>query len=329
MKVLKNLIFLLSFSVFSGLLYAENFRVHSLISMPINELEESSSAVSGINDALFIKIPKDLTYVSGIEINLKIPEVVATWQDSVAYMIYDEIKQDINEKRKDYSGQRKFLNTLPGKLSLTIYIPLSQDFSIKDNPYSIKVGADPELVSFIKDKGLFFRFMMVMKGVPESLENAEISVTTKLVLKNKGLLELSLSPQSSEEKKYSVFIDDKPVQDYQQLFLSTGEHHLSVVSDSYRNELRTFRIERARKTNLAVKLRGIEPIIKILCPGNTSVFIDEEAVQPKNEYHVVSQGEHTVKFLVGDYEIVKTVSAQKGRTYTVNLDINASVSEEE
>lgn len=312
---------------FSALLSAENFRVRRVIPIAFSEISEKIAVESGINDALFVTLPEDLTYVSGVELNFKIPEVIATWRDSVAYMLYESLAPAPSSSNLDYYGERVHISTIPGKLSLTLHIPISKDFSIKDSPYSVKL---PPL-SDIK-KGIFLRFMMVMKGVPENLEESIFEITAKPVLKNQGALNLSviLPPESAEQKTYSVFVDDIPVQksEFKNKILSTGEHHLSVVSDSFRNELRTFRIEQAKSTSLSVNLRGVEPLLKISCPKDTQVFLDSEQIAVGTEPIMVSQGEHSVKFILGDYEVVKTLSAENGRTYTVNLNVDASITEE-
>lgn len=302
---------------------SENFRVRKLIPISFNEINEKISVESGINDALWITLPKDLTYISGVELNLKVPEDIVTWRDSVAYMLYDKLDPKPSEKKQSYYGERGHVSTIPGNFSLNIYIPISKDFAIKDNPYSVKLPVQSP------DSGIFLRFMMVMKGVPESLENSILEITAKPVLKNKGALDLSVTPQSTEEKKYSVFIDDEPVQAYSHKLLPTGEHHLSIVSDSYRNELRTFRIEQAKTTSLSVNMRGIEPLVKLICPKDTKVFLDGLPVTNTAEPVSVTQGEHAVKFILGDYEIVKTISAMNGRTYSVNLNVDATISEDE
>ncbi|MBQ8679254.1 MAG: hypothetical protein IJ530_05770 [Treponema sp.] len=313
-------------------LSAENFRIRKLVPITFTNIDEKITVSSGINDALWITLPSDLTYVSGIELTLKVPEDIVTWRDSVAYMLYEKLDPIPSEKKKNYHGERVYLNTIPGNFTLTIYVPISSDFSIKDNPYSVKLPLSDNFKTSLaqnsKQTGIFLRFMMVMKGVPESLENSILEIAAKPVLKNKGSLTLSITPPSNEEKKYSVFIDDVPANDYSQKILTTGEHHLSIVSDSYRNELRTFRIEQAKNTSVSVKLRGIEPLIKLLCPRNTQVYLDGELVKVTNEAIVVTQGEHTVNFILGDYEIIKTVSAMNGRTYSVNLNIDATITEE-
>ncbi|MBQ0051520.1 MAG: hypothetical protein KBT11_05585 [Treponema sp.] len=315
---------LFSLFLIQNQLYAENFRVRKVISLPVPQNQESQQISSGIEDAVFVELPKDLTFVSGIELNLKIPEVVATWRDSVAYIIYNGIEPQPSEKSQNYSGEKFFLKTLPSKLSLTLVLPISSDFSVKDSPYSEKI---PPLSDY--SKGIFIRFQQVMKGVPEELERAEIEVSAKPILKNKGILALKTFPAVSEEKKYSVFVDDKPVQDWRSLMLETGEHHLSIVSDAYRNELRTFRIEQAKTTNLEVTLRGSEPTLKIIGPASATVSLDSQPLANPKEPFVITTGEHVIKFTLGDYEVVKTLTAVTGRSYTVNLDIDASVSEEE
>lgn len=314
-------------------LHSENFRVHKLIPISFSEISQKISVSSGINDALLITLPEDLTYVSGVELNLKIPEEIITWRDSVAYMLYEKLNPEPKDGEVNYYGERVSVATIPGNFSLTVYIPTSKDFSIKDSPYSVKLPLSKAT------EGIFLRFMMVMKGVPESLENSILEITAKPVLKNKGKLALSvLAPKQNQdsagiqaEKKYSVFIDDALISDseYQNKFLSTGEHHLSIVSDSYRNELRTFRIEQAKTTALSINLRGIEPLLKILCPTNSNIFLDGSQIQVTSEPIQVTQGEHSVRFVIGDYEITKTVNAMNGRTYSVNLNVDATVSEED
>ena len=321
--IAKRFSFFSLFALSCALASGENFRVRKVIPIALSGLHEKITVESGINDALWITLPSDLTYISGVELTLKVPEDIVTWRDSVAYMRYEKLDPEPSEKKQNYYGERSYINTIPGNFSLTLYIPISSEFAIKDSPYSVKLPLSQN------QAGIFLRFMMVMKGVPESLENAILEITAKPVLKNKGELALAISPASTEEKKYSVFIDDAPVTDYAKKFLTTGEHHLSVVSDSYRNELRTFRIEQAKSTSLSVKLRGIEPLLKILCPRDTQVFLDGEQIKVGTEPVVVTQGEHAVRFILGDYEIVKTVSAQNGRTYSVSLNVDASVSEEE
>lgn len=302
---------------------AENFRVRKVIPIQVPQSGESQKAISGISDAIFLTLPKDMTFISGVELTFKIPEVIAMWRDSVAYVFYGNLSPAPSAKNVDYYGEKFFLKTIPPKLSLTLNIPLADDFPIKDSPYSVKVSPVPDY-----EKGIFVRFQQVMKGVPESLEAAEIEITAKPILRDKGILSLKTKPASSKEKKYSVYVDDQPVQKYEKIMLDTGEHHLSVLSENYRNETRTFRIEQGKTTNLEVSLRGTEPTFKIICPAAANVTIDDTPYSSAKDVFEVPAGEHIIKFSLGDYEVVRNVNAVNGHSYTISLDISASVSEE-
>ena len=249
--------------------------------------------------------------------------MVATWHDSVAYTLYNSLSPSPDEKKIDYTGEKIYVNTIPGKFSERIYFPLSKDFAIKGSPYASIIPKMPKV-----DDCVFLRFQQAMKGVPEELEKAVFEISAKPVLSDKGKLNLSVTPAAREDKKYAVYIDDNLVSNYRDILLKTGEHHLSIISDSYRNEVRTFRIEQARTTNLAISLKGIEPTLKILSPSTAEVFLDDKKVHP-NEERVIDSGDHKITFRFGDYELVKTLSAVNGRSYTVNLNIEANITEEQ
>lgn len=308
---------------FSAAVYAENFRVRKVIPIKISE-EGSVKAVSGISDALFITLPDDMTFINGIELSFKIPEEIAVWRDSVAYVFYENVSPSPSENEADYSGDKLFLKTIPPKLSLVLDIPLASDFSIKENPYSLRIS---QISNY--EKGIFIRFQQVMKGVPESLENAEIEISAKPVFRNKGILNLKINPPQTEEKKYSVYIDENPAQNYEKIMLETGEHHLAVSGDSYRNELRTFRIEQGKTTSLEIALRGNEPVFKIVSPDSAAILLDGNPLKNKKDSFAVEPGEHVIKFTIGDYETVRNVTAVKGHSYVISLDVSASVTEEE
>lgn len=310
--------------IFSFNTAAENFRVRKVLPLSLSQNDDTVRVISGISDAVFITLPEDMTFINGLEITFKIPEEIAVWRDSVAYIFYDNLSPSPYEDQADYYGEKIFLKTVPSKFSLTLNLPLADDFSIKDSPYALKVSPVPDYT-----KGIFLRFQQVMKGVPESLEAAQIEVTAKPILRNKGILSLSVIPEETPEKPYTVYIDEKAVNLSKQMLLDTGEHHLSISSDSYRDELRTFRITQGKTTSLEVTLRGSEPALKIVCPESAAVFLDNVQLSDFRNPFIVEAGEHTVKFSFGDYEVVRNVSVIKGHSYTVTLDISAAVTEDE
>ncbi len=322
----KSVISLFLFNICLCALNAETFRVAKMHALTIPQDYSEVSATLGIADAVTIKLPHDKTFITGIELSLKVPQIVATWRDSVAYAFYEKLDPLPAEKKIDYSANRISLYTIPGKLTHTVYIPLNDKFNVKNNPYAriIEEKLNPE------NDLIFVRFMLAMKGAPEELEYAKLELTAKPVLSDEGYFSLDVEKPQDKQDGYSVYIDDNFItSSLEKIVLSKGEHHLTVSGDSYRNEIRTFIVEQAKTTQLKVELRGIEPEVKIVSPRNAAIFFDNEPVENSKEPFIITQGSHTIKFVIGDYEITKTLNAENGRSYTINLNIDASVTEEE
>ncbi len=322
----KSVISLLLFNACLFTLKAEMFRVAKMHTLSIPQDYSEVSADTGISDAVAIKLPEDKTFITGIEVNIKVPQIVATWRDSVAYAFYENVNPLPAEKKIDYSANKISLYTIPGKLTHTFYIPLNEKFNLKNNPYARiieeKLNAENDLI--------FIRFMLAMKGAPEELEYAALELSVKPVLSDEGYFSLNVEKPQDKEDAYSVYIDDNfIVNSAEKMVLPKGEHHLTVSGDSYRNEVRTFIVEQAKTTQLKVELRGIEPEVKIISPRNATIFFDDEIVENSKEPFTIAQGSHTVRFVIGDYEITKTLNAENGRSYAITLNIDASISEEE
>lgn len=304
---------------------AEVFRVRATIPLTLDDITDEAHSTATMNDALLITLPADMTYVSGVELKFKIPEIVAAWRDTIAYSLYDDIRPRPSAQTVDYEGTRISVSTFPGKLSHIVYIPLAENNAVRHSPYHDIIAVRPDA----KNGYVFFRMQLAMKGAPESLEDAVFAVTAKPVLLNKGTLRLFITEPDGAHKPYTVMIDEKTVTPKDGTLLDTGEHRLSITSDEYRNEVRTFRIEQAKTTELAVTMRGIEPLLKIVSPNDARIFLDDEPLANTKEPLPVTPGDHTVRFVIGDYEVVRTVSATNGRSYTVHLSVDAAVTEDD
>lgn len=306
---------------------AETFRTHNTINLQMPDLGDMS-CVAGINDMIIIALPSDTTFLQAIELEIKIPDLVAQYRDSVAYSFYTEVKPLSSGKRIDYSGKRQMIETLPSRLSLNLTFPLTQEHSIKQSPYTTVLP-----VVYKKNDNIYLRFQLVMKGIPESFDDEKLVVTAKPIFIDKGQLLLDMKyPLDSElksiEKPYSIFIDEKPVTTEDgKLILDTGRHHLSIISDFYRNETRTFTIEQAQNTTVQIQLRDIAPTLQLAIPEGTIVLFDGNPIENIKDSFIIEQGEHTLHFVVGDYEITKVIQAVNGRSYTMNLSMNIDVTE--
>ena len=324
----KALISLFLLTGFAGLtaLCAESFRVSRVHELAVVQTPDSEgTARLGINEALAISLPADQTFIEGLELKFDIPEAVASWMDSVACSVYANISPTPKATQIDYSGTRAYVKTLPGKLSWVLQIPLKKENSIKSNNYTTKVDSVITPSSNI----IFVRLQPVMKGVPEETLNAIVPITVKPILMNKGQLAFKLLPPEKKLEPCTIFIDDKmtPLSADSKVLLDTGVHDISIISESYRNEVRTVRIERAKTTELTVEMKSLEPTLLITAPEGTEVLLDDVKCTTLGKEFVITEGEHKIKFTIGDYEIVRSITAIKGKTYTANFSLDLDISE--
>lgn len=323
-KKVTQLIF--SFLMTVAILPAENFRVSKVHTAIIKqEIQSEETVKSGIMDAIVIQLPEDKIFIEGLELKFDIPEEIASWTDSVACSLYSNIKPTPKTTQIDYSGTRTFVNTLPGKLSWVLQIPLTQNNSLKSNNYTTKVD------TIIKPENnfIFVRLQPVMKGIPEETYNSIVPITIKPILSKKGLLTVNLT---TDEKKVlapcTVYIDDKILPADNKIMLETGIHNISVISEEYRNEVRTVRIDQAKYTQISIEMKSIEPTLFITAPEGTIVTLDDEVCNTIGKEFVITEGDHKIKFSIGDYELVRQISAIKGKTYKANFSLDLQIDEE-
>lgn len=310
----------------SSVLSAESFRVSKVHELEVLQSADSEgTARLGINDSLAISLPEDQTFIEGLELKFEIPEAVASWMDSVACSVYANISPVPKASQIDYSGTRAYVKTLPGKLSWVLQIPLKKDNSIKSNNYTTKVDT---IITPSKNV-VFVRLQPVMKGVPEETLYSIIPITVKPILMNKGQLAIKLVPPEKKLEPCTIFIDDKmlPLSENPKVLLETGIHNISIISDSYRNEVRTVRIDRAKTTELTVVMKSLEPTLLITAPEGTEVLLDDVKCTSFGKEFVITEGEHIIKFTIGNYQIVRSINAIKGKTYTANFALDLDITE--
>jgi hypothetical protein len=321
---------------------AETFRVHKTVTAVMQEQTDSFEVQLGINDALAISLPKNREFLKGLEFEITIPQVVVYYRGAIAWSFYNTILPVPEDTVIDYSGKKLYLDTFPGQLSYNFKIPFVSDNNLKSSPYTTIL---PQL--YTQESALvFLRFQLAMKGTSEDLYNAVFTVQVKPVLYDEGLLVLDLQypeyksvnitdkskPAVSSKGKMVLYIDEQPITEVvdtniKPIRLSTGTHHLSIVSDNYRNEVRTFTINQAETSKVSVVLRDVAPLVSISAPSTAKIFLDAKEVVVTNKELSVVPGEHKIRFVIGDYELVKTFNAENGKTYTVGVSMSVDISE--
>lgn len=325
-KTFQAFSFLFVFLLNTSFVFAENFRTSKT---HITEIEAvpyfETYTKLGINDSLVIYIPEDLTYLEGIEIKMSIPEEIAPIMDCVSCSFYDNVNPTPSTSQIDYSASLIYEQNLPSRLSWMIQIPLVSKNSLKSNRYTTKLDSIPEITQGY----VFLRLQPVNQNITEEMLNAKIDISVKPILTNSGLLELKLSGCNDVYEKNTVYIDDEPqnIPDDRKFLLSSGIHNISIISEEFRDEVRTVKIDSANTTVLEIEMRSIEPSIILLAPDGTEIFLDNNPIETVDKEINITEGDHKIKFCFGDYEILRNITIQKGKTYTVSLFMDIQIIE--
>lgn len=326
----KIIITLLFCCFFCQFLFAESFRVHKTLTEELTEQTTAINVELGINDVLYLTLPEDSLFLQGLELDVKISQVAAYYKDAIAYSLYEDIQPIPDETTIDYSGTRLHIDTFPGRLSYHIQIPLKDDHSMQMNPYTTMLPV--ALKKPVKD--IFFRIQLVMKGSSQELLDAVFGVEIKPIFTNEGLFDLSiLYPPELEneqsENSFIVFIDEEPIEfTGEPLILETGIHHLSISSEDFRNEVRTFTIDQIQTTFLEVQLKDIAPLLVVSAPENALFFINNIEYPDFSKPIIIEPGDHQLRFSMGDYEVVRTLEVVNGRTYNISVTFDVKITEE-
>ncbi|GMO50511.1 MAG: hypothetical protein Pg6C_14400 [Treponemataceae bacterium] len=305
---------------------AESFRVRSLVILP---LEQEGTVYLTLNDALAVTLPDDRTFLKGVTFDLDIPVELSSFAGAAAYSFYGHIVPSPSQTVISYKGDKLILEALPARTGLSLGVPYGDAAALKASPY-LRVLP---FVAEEKDSVIFFRIQLVMKGVPDNVLAARVRVTARPVYEDKGRLTLKvIFPRDNAgaviEKPYTVFIDERAVgMTGAGAVLDAGLHHLSIISDFYRNETRVITIPKAKTLPLEIALTDIAPLVMIAVPEGADIFFDGEKIDSARKSFTVQPGAHLVKFALGGYEISRSIHAVNGKTYSVSLDFDIEISE--
>lgn len=326
-SLLLKLILLTSLSLLS----AENFRIMEMHQVALSPDGSKTTLNAGINDGICITLPEDRRFIQGIQIDLRIPKIIASYRDSVTTSFWTDCENGASEI--DFRGNKIFLDTVPPKLSQTLQLELDGR-SIKKDPYAAII---PYAITET-DSSVVLRFQLAMKGVPADFFDAQFEIDVKALLSNEGVFTLDFEYPDREQQTETelqedaspvlVYIDELPCDSWSEVILPSGIHHLSVISENYRNEVRTFTIEQAKETQITVDLKAVTPELFLVAPENVLIYVDDIPVENRDEKQLISPGGHIVRFVLADYELSKYFEAVSGRTYTISMNVSLEMLEE-
>jgi hypothetical protein len=284
----------------------------------------SSISLSYISSAV-ISIDADTRFIRGVELDITAPQTYLAYRGSLAVAVYMDIGAVPPVGVTDIEAKTVLLEPLPNKIQTVYQLPIRSNHGLRATPY-VTV---PNLVIQPTSFPILVRIMPIIKGISEAVENMTFTLIAKPVLSNEGALALTFRyPEPLQNKPFVLLIDDTLIEKVNELqFLREGEHHLLILSEDFRNENRTFFIERTKILELAIDLQDPTPLIFFEAPERTVVYFDNEPVDAAKPL-AAEPGKHEIKMRLNDYMIIRTITVQKGKMYKISLLVDMNISEE-
>ena len=293
-----------------------------LVSLDRPEGESVNLSCTG---AAVILLGQETRFFRGVEVELVVPQAYTAYRGSLALALYADLAKTPEPGIADLEARQISMEPIPNKIQIVYQIPIRPGHGLRDSPYaSIPAGIVPP-ASF----PLLFRILPVIKGLSVELETMSFRLNVKPILSDEGAVRIiPRYPENLPRHPFTTRIDDEVVERPQDTrLLKEGEHSLVILSDEYRNESRRFVIERGKILELGIALQDTIPLVYFEAPDNALIFFDNEAVDSSRQPVSAEPGPHEVRFQMGDYTMVKTLSIRRGKTYRIALAVDVSVSE--
>jgi hypothetical protein len=311
--------------------FAEDLRAKVAADLSLSAAaSEGQKASLGYSDGVGILLPEDLSFIEGVEIELRVPPAAQAVKGSFIFFIFKKLSPAPDPKSMSYSGERAVMSVVPARLIQVYQIPIRKNSSLKNSPYAtILPTVAPE------DFPIMFRLMPAMKGLPDEMENSVFQVRAKPIFVDEGRVKVSFkwAEGLDQASPLTVTVDDAELANPREaLLLKPGTHSLRVSGQAVRDVFQTFTVAQARTLELAVELQDVTPRLLLEFPEKTRIGIELDgkplAVKDAREAIALSPGEHSVGFFVGDYSIQRRIQVQRGKTYRVSLLVDVKVEEE-
>jgi hypothetical protein len=317
------LLFLLSFRTYGEPIRALVAGTHSV---SISEPEGASIPLSYISSSL-IQMQGDTRFLRGIQMELTAPQRYLSYRGSLAVALYGNLDRIPGPGIAELECRRLGFDVLPAKIQPIYQIPLIPGHGLRTSPYATVLTGVLNLSSF----PLLFRLMPVIREITDEVERMVFTLNVKPILGDEGALKINFRyPDNLQDKPLTVLLDGELVENPgEERLLREGEHHLAILSENYRNQSSRFIVERARVLDLSVELQDPTPLLLFEYPEETRVYLDNVFLPNPRTPQPVQPGTHEIRFHVGDYTVIRSLTVQKGKNYRLALSVDVNITESE
>jgi len=310
-------------------LHSESFRtnVQGTIDVTLERPAGNEGSVTiGIDDSVLINLNADVRFLRGVELEISAPQAWMQYRGALGMMMYNGLNTRTASGVTEFIGRRMIFEPLPSRLRTVYQIPIRQQHGLRT---TTSATVTPNVIH-PDTFPILFRLTPIDKGLPAAFERLTFTVTARPILSDEGAVRITTRfPPQQRNRPFTVLINDNVISNISdEIVMRTGEHHLVILSDDYRTESRRFLIERAKVIDLVIELKDPTPIIIFEGPQNTLVFLNNTQIDVFRPI-TIEPGTHEVKYQIGNYTIIKSITIQRGKTYRIALEVDLNISEED
>lgn len=329
MKILKWVFLSIHFSVFL-FLYSESFYFPSLSFFSINNSSVKETQCSlNLDDGLLIRVEEHNPFFAGLDI-----EISQSHARAISLFLYS-VSTLHNETEKKYMGRELFREELQQKKNFTFRL-------LYDEKIKLQGDATIRFLPFYLNEPNSAIILKLSQNEKQNVGDEEKKLTLRLrpILQDVGGIKFNLiypepcnsfrSTTAHDEgthKNITVRVDNAYVKDISKPYMtSVGQHKIQVDSNFYKSEVISCLIEKGKIETIDVELKSLDPVFTIEGPNSLEVYLDNKPI--KLPFCAkVEVGEHLIRCKMDGYELVRSLTAEAGKNYVLNLLLSLIVSE--
>ena len=264
--------------------------------------------------------------MSGIELQLSIPDELQRYQNSFALMVYRNVSPSPTMDNRSYTGTRAYMRLLPSRKTTFIRIPFETGHGITGDALTDVLPASVQSDQF----PLFITVLPVMKGIPDSAFSSELSVRISPIWKNEGTITLRITnPSGNPDELFTVSIDGKTAALETPVTVTAGLHRIRIRSSHAPATEKTIAVEPGQNLVVDWTLDYRPPEITISRPVGSSILLDGEVIVSSGQAVVVESvpGKHVITYRMGEWEISRQFTILPGAKLAIDLLVEIDIVE--
>ena len=286
----------------------------------------------GMEEIAILQLGADSRFIEGLRLEFQVPRGARLYPGSLGLYLYKAISPEPRIKLMSLQAERVFFLPVPNAARFFVTVPLQPEHGFRGT-------ADTYVTSIVArdDFPLAATVLPISKGISGETAAARFMIRVDPVIRNLGGFRLvirspegdPLLPSAEQVEEFTLRLnEDRLIYGEDEQLMVPGLYRIRLDSERYEHEQLTFGVERGQLTEVALRLREPESIIRFEAPAGAELFVNGESVAHEEQEFTLPPGEHTVLFRVGNYTVSRRLVVEPKKNYAISLDLGILIEED-